>query len=231
MQTEIEQVDTTWYQRVANLFKRDSVTSDFNPRIYLVNQCVFAGSIAGFFIGGRIGARVGAVEHVETTKLAVYKSITHAQRQYQNKVVYGFFRNGCKFGWRAGVFAGLYSLLLVTFSEATRHSGSVNYLAAGACTGVVYKSLSGWRSMIVGAVIGSGLSLPVAIFNTIVMQALPEDMKEQLDVFGMSHLQTKRKMGDVTVDGQSKDNDATENLIAALRNDLIQSDYLQGESK
>lgn len=56
-----------------------SVTSDFNPRIYLVNQCVFAGSIAGFFIGGRIGARVGAVEHVETTKLAVYKSVTHAQ--------------------------------------------------------------------------------------------------------------------------------------------------------
>lgn len=30
---------------------------------------------------------------------------------------------------------------------------------------------------------------------------------------------------------RSKDNDATENLIAALRNDLIQSDYLQGESK
>lgn len=44
-----------------------------------MSQCVGGGSIAGFLIGGRIGARVGAVEHIENTTLAVYQSSVHAQ--------------------------------------------------------------------------------------------------------------------------------------------------------
>ena len=51
----------------------------YNKNLFLVSQCVGGGSIAGFLIGGRIGARVGAVEHIENTTLAVYQSSVHAQ--------------------------------------------------------------------------------------------------------------------------------------------------------
>ena len=70
--------DRTFINKLKRLFSKDPVTNLYEPKLYFVSQTIFGGSIAGFFIGGRIGARVGAVEHIETTKLAIYQSPTHA---------------------------------------------------------------------------------------------------------------------------------------------------------
>lgn len=76
---DINETNIPFFQRVKTIFQIDPVSNEFNPKLLFINQCIFAGSIAGFFIGGRIGGRVGGVEHIETTKLAVYQSLTHAQ--------------------------------------------------------------------------------------------------------------------------------------------------------
>lgn len=75
-------------KRVKNLFKKRS-DGTYSKNLFLVSQCVGAASLAGFIIGGRIGARVGAVEHIENTTLAVYASTVHAQREYQGRVFFG----------------------------------------------------------------------------------------------------------------------------------------------
>ncbi|XP_066916410.1 complex I assembly factor TIMMDC1, mitochondrial-like [Clytia hemisphaerica] len=170
-------------EKVKNLFKPDN-EGHYNRNLFLVSQCVCGGSLAGFLIGGRIGARVGAVEHIENTTLSVYTSSVHAQREYHGRVFMGFLRNGSKFGWRAGVFSGLYSLLLVTLNEASdTNNNASSFLISGALTGIVYKCLSGWRSMVVGAIIGSALSVPPALFTASINQFASEEVKSQLSIF------------------------------------------------
>lgn len=170
-------------QRVRSLFQPNS-EGLYNKNLFLVSQCIGGGSLAGFLIGGRIGARVGAVEHIENTTLAVYQSSVHAQREYQGRVSLGFLRNGCKFGWRAGVFAGLYSLLLVSLNEASNTKNSASsFMLSGALTGIVYKSLSGWRPMVVGAIIGSALSIPPALFTASINQFASDEVRERLSIF------------------------------------------------
>lgn len=219
---DINETSIPFYQRVKNIFKIDPVSNEFNPKLLFINQCIFAGSIAGFFIGGRIGARVGGVEHIETTKLAVYQSVTHAQREYQARVFVGFVRNGCKYGWRAGVFSGLYSLLMVVISEAnqTNYEG-LNYIAAGASTGIIYKSLSGWKSMVVGGIIGASLCVPVAGLVTLTRIAAPEEKKQEMTFLGIASQNKIQKYSEVPEHQARIANlKVTDDIIANLENSL-----------
>ena len=62
----------------------------------------------GFIFGGRIGARIASDYHVRHNKLTIYNSQMQAQRELHSTVTLGFIKYGCKWGWRVGVFAGVY---------------------------------------------------------------------------------------------------------------------------
>ncbi|XP_065639769.1 RPII140-upstream gene protein isoform X1 [Hydra vulgaris] len=176
-------------KKILKIFTTDSQTGLRHPKALLVDQSILAGCLAGFFIGGRIGGRVGAVEHIENTKLEVYQSVTHAHRQYHGRVILGFVKNGCKFGWRAGLFSGFYSFVMVVLSEITNTNDNVNLIGAAAVTGVVYNCFSGWRKMIVGAILGTGMSLPFAGLIEAVRFITPEDKKAEINVFKILNYQ------------------------------------------
>ena len=227
MQNEVQNkdvADSSWQSRVNKLFEKDPVTSLPDPKLLFVAKCIFAGSISGFLIGGRIGARIGAVEHIETTQIEIYQSTAHAQRQYHGKVFLGFLRNGCRFGWRAGVFSGVYSLLTVVLNEVNTEYTGTNYLGAGALTGIIYKSLSGWRSMVVGAIIGSGLSLPVAGLAGLGGLIAPNRKDELL--YGI--VQTTQPAENLIIDDGMSETDVstTDSLIGSLEYDLNNADLV-----
>ena len=74
-------IDTMALMRISKWFYISELFSETglrHPKMLLVSNSILAGCTAGFFIGGKIGARVGAVEHIENTKLDVYRSVTHA---------------------------------------------------------------------------------------------------------------------------------------------------------
>jgi len=62
----------------------------------------------GFLLGGQFGIRIGADHYTKQNKLTVYRSQMHAQREFQSAKVLGFVKYGCRWGWRMGLFAGLY---------------------------------------------------------------------------------------------------------------------------
>ena len=181
MQDEVQdkkQVESSW-SRVKNLFKstNDDPAEPFqlNPKFLLVKWCSLTGAITGLIIGGRIGAHVKTVEHIETASLQVYQSQHHAERHYQGKAVIGFVRNGLRYGVRAGFMSGMYAFVTVALNEVNYERAGTNYMAAGAFTGAVYNALSGWRAIVMGIVLGGGLTMPAA---AVVGMLGPEQKRE-----------------------------------------------------
>jgi len=210
----------TAYERIKRLFQKDRITGTHDPRLYFVSQCVGAGSIAGFVIGGRIGAHVAGMEHVESNQLTVYKSKTHAQRQYHANVSVGFVRNGCKFGWRAGAFAGIYSFLIVALSEVREKKDGMNYLGAGALTGTLYKSLSGYRHMAVGAILGSALSFPFATLIHLLNTYSSEETRQKFDIFGGSFVSPEYQQMSSLSSKEESNLMVTDALVSALEKEV-----------
>eukprot|EP00794_Sanderia_malayensis_P006068 gene6068-6770_t len=129
-------------------------------------QAVGMGSITGFLIGGRIGARLSGTEHITGHQLTVYSSKIQAHREYHSAVVKGFVRNGC-------------SAVFTTLQEYRDKEDVINYIATGAVTGATYKLFSGFRGIVVGTVLGSSFSIPVAMVAQGFMLLLPRDIKEK----------------------------------------------------
>ena len=65
-------------------------------------------SAFAFLLGGQFGKRIADDHYRRHNQLTVYQSAMHAQRQYQASVALGFAKYGGRWGWRAGVFSGIY---------------------------------------------------------------------------------------------------------------------------
>eukprot|EP00112_Aurelia_sp_Birch-Aquarium-sp1_P004122 Seg1469.2 transcript_id=Seg1469.2/GoldUCD/mRNA.D3Y31 product="Complex I assembly factor TIMMDC1 mitochondrial" protein_id=Seg1469.2/GoldUCD/D3Y31 len=139
-----------------------------------------AGSIAGFIIGGRLGARVAGSDHIVANQLTMYPNKMQAHREYHSAVVKGFVKNGSRWGWRAGIFAGLYSAAMTLMAEYRNKHDGLNLITAGAITGATYKMLSGVRGIIVGTVLGAFFSLPMAVAAQTMIWVIPEEIKDSV---------------------------------------------------
>lgn len=164
------------WDRVKALF---DVSEGKGPReeIQHIPRVVVYTSVFAFLFGGQFGKRIIDENFRRHNQLTVYDSVMHAKRQYQASVALGFVKYGSRWGWRAGLFSGVFSILLVA-SEAYRNTDdALNYVASGASTGALYNIFSGWRKMVVGVVIGGGLSAPVGLMAQVGNAILPEEYK------------------------------------------------------
>ena len=86
------------------------VSDGGGPRdeIQHVPTVVFATSVFAFLFGGQFGARIAADYYKRHNQLTVFESTMDAQRRYQSALGMGFVKYGCRWGWRAGAFAGIY---------------------------------------------------------------------------------------------------------------------------
>ncbi|XP_068712630.1 complex I assembly factor TIMMDC1, mitochondrial-like [Montipora foliosa] len=142
-----------------------------------IPDVVFYTSVFAFLFGGQFGRRIVDDHFRRHNQLTVYNSVMHAKRQYQASVVLGFVKYGCRWGWRAGLFSGVYSFLLVAFKSYRNTDDALNYVASGASTGALYNIFSGWRKMVVGVVIGGGLCVPVGVIAHVGNAILPDEYK------------------------------------------------------
>lgn len=78
------------------------------PEIEHIKTVVYTTSAFAFLLGGRFGKRIIDDHFRRHNHMTVYESVMHAQRQYHANVVMGFVKYGCRWGWRAGAFAGVY---------------------------------------------------------------------------------------------------------------------------
>ncbi|XP_065067316.1 complex I assembly factor TIMMDC1, mitochondrial-like [Rhopilema esculentum] len=137
-------------------------------------------SLLGFTIGGKLGGNSSGTDHILANQLTPYRGKMVAHRAYHSAVLKGFIRNGSRWGWRAGLFAGLYSAVMTIVAEYRNKQDGINVIVAGAATGATYKMLSGFRGIIVGTVLGSLFSLPIAAGAEALFWIVPEDFKESI---------------------------------------------------
>ena len=178
----------TMFNRLQQLIKVDPVTGKHTDRrFYFIMQWGFAGALSGLFIGGRVGARVGGIEHLEHTAVVshveVHRSETHAKRKYMDRVIMKSVRNGLKFGWRTGLFAALYGTIVVLLCEKYPLYPGLSFLASGTITGAMYQTFRGWRGWMAGGLVGTGVSLPMAGLVGGACLLFPEE-KETFPFFG-----------------------------------------------
>lgn len=174
-----------------------------------------------FLFGGQFGKRIADDHYRRHNQLTVYQSAMHAKRQYQSSVALGFVKYGSRWGWRAGVFSGIYSFLLVATEAYRNKDDALNYVASGASTGALYNIFSGWRKMVVGILIGGGLSLPVGLIAQVGNAILPEDYK----------LKRKQEvMADKTQEWNQR-LEATSSLIEAMEKELNEDNKSQDENR
>jgi len=183
------------------------------------NLCLATGvgSIMGFCVGGRLGARVAGKDHILANQLTTYKYKMQAHREYHSAVIDGFIRNGCRWGWRAGVFAGLYSATTTLMGEYRNKYDGLNYLVAGATTGAVYKVIHGFRGVIVGTIVGTLCSLPVAVISHAVIWMVPEDVKQKIDQLDREE---KERRNQPIIEPWQRNLGLTEQMISQMENDL-----------
>ena len=161
-----EKPDTFW-GRVKQAFSKNEY-GEIRPEIAHIPVVVFCGSLVGMMVGGRHGVRIRGASNIATNKLTVYTSTVQAHRDYFSAILLGFFHYGCRWGWRAGLYSGIYSTTLTVLSIGREKEDSLNYIVAGATTGTIYKIFSGFRGIFVGAILGAGICTPIGL----TMQAL-----------------------------------------------------------
>ena len=156
-----EKPDTFW-GRVKRAFSKNEY-GEIRPEVAHIPVVVFCGSLVGMMVGGRYGLRIRGASNIATNKLTVYTSSVQAQRDYFSAILLGFFHYGCRWGWRAGLYSGIYSTTLTAVSIGRDKEDALNYIAAGATTGIIYKIFSGFRGILVGAILGAGICTPIGL--------------------------------------------------------------------
>ena len=127
------------------------------------------------FIKFRYGVRIRGASNINSNKLTIYTSSLQAEREHFSAILLGFFQYGCRWGWRAGLYSGIYSTTLTAVSIGRDKEDALNYIAAGASTGIVYKLFSGFRGILIGALLGAGICTPIGLCMQGLSYVIPYD--------------------------------------------------------
>lgn len=152
----------TFWARVKWAFTKNEY-EEIRPEISHIPIVVFCGSLVGLMVGGRHGARIRGASNIASNKLTVYTTSVQAERDHFSAVLLGFFQYGCRWGWRAGLYSGIYSTALTTMSIGRDRDDALNYITAGATTGTVYKLFSGFHGILIGSILGAGICIPIGL--------------------------------------------------------------------
>ena len=207
-----EKKPSTFWGRVKQAFTKNEY-GEIRPEIAHIPVVVFCGSLVGMMVGGRYGARIRGASNISSNKLTVYTSSVQAERDYFSAVLLGFFQYGCRWGWRAGLYSGIYSTTLTAMSIGRDKEDALNYIAAGATTGTVYKIFSGFRGIIVGAVFGAGICVPIGLTMQGLGYFIPYDklLKEEMAAENAKKKQ-KLEITEKILDRMEKEFESSKNI-------------------
>eukprot|EP00058_Branchiostoma_floridae_P009042 XP_002594530.1 hypothetical protein BRAFLDRAFT_87753 [Branchiostoma floridae] len=124
-----------------------------------------AGFIMGFVYGGVPAARQARLRYIELSHTQVYQGRRDAVGDAHKAAHRGLIRYGYRWGWRVAVFAGIFHGVSTCLAVYRDKDDALNYSAAGALAGGLYKITLGLRGIIGGAFLGILLGVPTGLLT------------------------------------------------------------------
>ncbi|OWR50935.1 hypothetical protein KGM_207571 [Danaus plexippus plexippus] len=119
-------------------------------------------SLCGFFIGASLGgfikSRDAYLHFIQNNQATIFHSTFEAKKKLQDYVTISFAKGAYHWGWRLGIFTGIFSLFVTSISVYRNRSSLSDYIVGGSLTGAIYKANLGPTAMLVGAGVGGVLS-------------------------------------------------------------------------
>jgi hypothetical protein len=125
-------------------------------------RVVFLGSVIGFVFGGLMGARLAGDKYIAMNHNTKYPHPMQAHRELHGAAMLGFVRHGSKWGWKIGMFAGIFSGCNILLSVYRDKESPLNMMAAGGVSGTLFRIRDGIKPAVGGCVLGVLLSIPVS---------------------------------------------------------------------
>ncbi|XP_066284994.1 uncharacterized protein [Branchiostoma lanceolatum] len=124
-----------------------------------------AGFLMGFVYGGVPAARHARLRYIELSHTQVYQGQRDAVGDAHKAAHRGFIRYGYRWGWRVAVFAGIFHGVSTCLAVYRDKDDALNYSAAGALAGGLYKITLGLRGIIGGSFLGILLGVPTGLLT------------------------------------------------------------------
>ncbi|CAI7995257.1 Complex I assembly factor TIMMDC1, mitochondrial [Geodia barretti] len=200
----------TGKDRVRALFKRRPGEQFMLEEVREFQATVLVATLTGFLLGGLVGARYAGDKFVRISQSSKFSSTMQAQRELHTASFLGFTRNGCRWGWKLGVFSAIFSGTNILLSTYRDTSDALNYIAAGGnCewislqTTLRNKACHWWNG--VGHIIKKYLiptcSVPVGVFmhglerGLVSQDQRDEIRKRKYDQYRLRQLQWESRLG------------------------------------
>ncbi|PSN37424.1 RPII140-upstream protein [Blattella germanica] len=146
----------TGWDRLYMMYTKDEF-GGISPELNSAFQAGYVGLFVGACYGGIINSKVAYVNFMERNEATAFRSHLEAKKKLQDQVTLGFGKGAFRWGWRLGLFSSTYVLITTTIAVYRGHSSIVEYTAAGALTGALFKCNLGLRGIVVGGGLGGVL--------------------------------------------------------------------------
>ncbi|XP_052752365.1 RPII140-upstream gene protein [Galleria mellonella] len=151
-------VPQTGWERVKKMYRKNEF-DEISPELHTVAQASLCGAFVGACMGGFTSSRQAYVYFIENNQATIFKSTMQAKKKLQDYVTVAFAKGAYHWGWRLGIFTGIFSLVATTVSVYRNDTSVLEYVMAGAISGGLYKVNLGLAATFVGAGLGSILGL------------------------------------------------------------------------
>ncbi|XP_069703295.1 RPII140-upstream gene protein isoform X2 [Periplaneta americana] len=151
---------------------------NISPELNSACQAAFLGTFIGACYGGVLNSKIAYTDFMERNEATIFKNHLDAKKKLQDQVTIGFGKGAFRWGWRLGLFSGMYVLFTTSIAVYRGHSSIVEYVAAGGLTGALYKCNMGLRGMAVGGGLGSVLGGIAGIASLSILKLSGLSMEE-----------------------------------------------------
>ncbi|XP_026486082.2 RPII140-upstream gene protein [Vanessa tameamea] len=151
-------IHKTGWDRVRDMYSKDEF-GEVSVELHNVAQATMCGFFVGACLGGFAKSRDAYLHFIENNQATIFNSTIQAKKKLQDYVTVAFARGAYHWGWRLGIFTGMFSIISTTVSVYRDQSSLGDYVAAGTITGAIYKANLGPAAMVVGAFLGGVLSI------------------------------------------------------------------------
>lgn len=155
-------IPETGWDRVKRMYTGNEF-EEVSEELNTVLQSALCGAFIGACMGGFVSSRVAYLNFIENNQATIFKSTADAKKKLQDYVTIAFAKGAYKWGWRLCFFTGVFSLTSTTISVYRGDTSLIEFVSAGALTGALYKIDMGLAAILVGAGLGSALSLAAGL--------------------------------------------------------------------
>ncbi|RVE50965.1 hypothetical protein evm_004374 [Chilo suppressalis] len=157
IKTKPGQAPENGWERVKRMYSQNEF-GEVSAELTNVVHSSLCGAFIGACFGGFVISKDSYVYFLENNQATIFKSTGDAKKKLQDYVMIAFAKGAYQWGWRLGMFTGMFSLIATTMSVYRGETALVEYITAGALTGALYKANLGLAATLVGAGLGAALS-------------------------------------------------------------------------